>query len=57
VTRESYFGVDGKPEADKDGVFEVRTEYDKAGKVIRGAKIYAVEIQAAYRKAVEGGGQ
>ena len=34
--------MDGKPKADKNGIFEVRYEYDKAGKVIRGAQIYAV---------------
>ena len=42
VTRESYFGVDGKPKADKDGVFEVRREYDNDGKKKNDTRIYAV---------------
>lgn len=35
VTRESYFGVDGKPKADKDGMAEERREYDADGNVTK----------------------
>ena len=35
VTRIQSFGIDGKPKADKDGVFELRSEYDERGNVKR----------------------
>ena len=36
MTKESYFGVDGKPKADKDDIAEIRYEYDANGNVTKG---------------------
>ena len=42
VTKVSNFGLDGKPKADKDGVFERRYEYDEDGNRRKDSLIYAV---------------
>ena len=41
MTMIQYFGVDGKPKADKVGVLERRAEYDQDGKQKKGMLIYA----------------